>query len=307
MKKWLIAGLVLAVIAGAVVFYLRETTTDNVVLADPDCPSNAPIMAMNLYGDLRQDDVAVVHRDLTVERLTEDHASWGGTLSPDGTKIVYTNGSEGFWEECCGFSEHRLYIMNSDGTDQRRFIAGNHQDSSATWSPDGSTIAFVRDQRHLMLVPASGEDPRVLYEAEVEVHSPEWSPDGDKIALMVDGDLIIVSVDTGEAEVLTEELEGGSLAWSPDGETIALAGGSIFTVTMEEPNPRLFSEDGHTPVWSPDGNHLAYYFDDEANERYEIVTQPATGGEETSLPLKRKDIYSFVVDLDWLDCPASDA
>jgi hypothetical protein len=94
------------------------------------------------------------------------------------------------------------------------------------------------------------------------------------------------------------------LDWSPDGETIAVSAGfGIHTLTLEEPNPRLFARDAHTPSWSPDGEFLAYYQEEDGSFGGKIATQAADGGDAKLLEVSRKDIYSFESDLDWLDCP----
>ena len=306
-KKVLLVFVVVA-LAGAGVWFVTARSTPELVSADPDCPPNVPVMAIALSGGLRQDDVAVIHRNGDVERLTKDHASFDPSFSPDGSEIVFTSGREGFHEECCGYSEHRIYVMNSDGSNQRRLIEGEHQDHSPDWSPDGSEIAFVRDGTDLMVVPASGEDPELLHREKVEVSEPAWLPDGKRLSFASGEDggdrVMVIDRAGGEAETLIEGVGGVDLAWSPDGETAAFnADVGVYTASFEEPSPRLFSRDAYTPAWSPDGRFLAYYSDADHDFRPGLVAQPVNGGESVPLPVNRKNIYSFEVNLEWLDCP----
>lgn len=308
MKKFLLPLALLLVVAAAIAAYAFLWPDPKPVLADPDCPPGAPVMAFDLYGDLRQDDVAVLHENGDVKRLTKDHASFEPTFSPDGSEIAYTNGSEGLWGECCGFDEHRIYIMNSDGTDQRRLVPGEHFDDEPDWSPDGGEIAFVRDNTDLMVVDASGQDARLVYRHDVEVSDPTWSPDGERIAFSMGEDggdnFGIIDADGGEPEILVEEIGGEDLAWSPDGQTFAFnAHPGIMTATLEEPNPRAFARGGYSPAFSPDGRHIAYFFTgDDEQFRPRLVTQPVGGGDQVPIPADKKNLYSFATDLDWLNC-----
>jgi dipeptidyl aminopeptidase/acylaminoacyl peptidase len=127
-------------------------------------------------------------------RLTNGERSDTPSLSPDGKRIVFTRGV-GQSEECCGFPHTELYVMDADGSDQRRLLAGEGDDDSPVWSPDGSMIAFVRavpsrqaldrdSKKLLMVVPVSDDKagkPRVV--AEVTTYDvPAWSPDSTRLA-----------------------------------------------------------------------------------------------------------------------------
>jgi Tol biopolymer transport system component len=304
MKK-LVAVIVLIAIAGAAAFFLWMRSEPKLALVDPACPSDAPVMAIDLYGDLRQDDVAVIHADGKVERLTNEHASFGASFSPDGKQIVFTSGREGDHEECCGYFDQEIYVMNTDGSDQRRLMEkSNNMDWTPAWSPDGTQIAFVRDGTSLMVVDPEGNEPHEIAEARVEIRDIEWSPDSEKIAYLSNENLFVVDVAGGEPELIAEKLaSSGGLAWSPDGETIALSADfSIHTLTFEEPNPKLFARDAHTPAWSPDGEFLAYYLEDDSFEQEGIYTKRLDGEDESRLDLSNKNIYSFSRNLEWLNC-----
>ena len=303
--KWVL--FVIVVVAATVAgYFLSVPRPPELVVADPDCRSDAPVMAIDLNGDLRQDDVAVIHRDGAVERLTRDHASFDATFSPDGSQIAFTSGREGVFDECCGFTDYEIYVMNSDGTGQRRLMKeSNDHDWSPAWSPDGSQIAFVRNGTRLMLVSPTGEDPREIYRSRVEMKDLDWSPDGDRIALFINRRLHVIDAAGGTPEPVAEGLDfSEDVAWSPDGTSLAVTGdvADVYLIELDGSEPQPFALDAHTPAWSPDGKFVAYYIEPNDDFRPQIVAQPVEGGDPVEIEADRKNLYSFATNLEWLDC-----
>ena len=112
-------------------------------------------------------------------------------ISPDGAKIVYTlvtvNSKHDNYETS-------LWIIPSTGGPAHPLTSGPH-DSTASWSPDGRTLAFLRapDQK-----------------------DKDGKPQPPQIYLL--------SMDGGEARALTDIPKGaGAIAWAPDGKSIAFA------------------------------------------------------------------------------------
>src|SRR6266851_5500645 len=61
--------------------------------------------------------------------------------SPDGTKIAYESNQTG---------DYRIWVMNSDGSGQRRLADDpGFADLAPAWSPDGARIVFSRCDDHL--------------------------------------------------------------------------------------------------------------------------------------------------------------
>lgn len=307
MKRTIMSGALL-VIGGAIAWFFFLRGPGNVALADPDCDANDPAMITTLYGDLRQDDVAVIHRDGSVERITKDHASIEPSVSPDGEKIAFTSGREGMHDECCGYTNPEIYVMDADGSNAQRLVPEEKgedlNDSDPAWSPDGDLIAFARSGVGVMTVPAEGGEPTVVYETKrLEVDSIEWSPDGSSLLFNVGGeDVMLVGRDGSDPRPLMEKVGYGlKLSWAPDGTIAFSEGYQIFTATLEEPNPRKFAEDAFAPEWSPDGEWIAYYATS-SGDNPRLMAQPAGGGDSVSLEVDRKDLYSFSTDLEWVDC-----
>ncbi len=69
-------------------------------------------------------------RDLTNTPTVDNYLP---RVSPDGTKIVFSSNRDG---------EGDLYVINIDGTGERRLTSGGGDDGSASWSPDGTEIVF---------------------------------------------------------------------------------------------------------------------------------------------------------------------
>ena len=103
--------------------------------------------------------------------------------SSDGKRIAFVSDRDGDWE---------IYVMNADGTDQRRLTRSPGTDRAPAWSPDGSRIAFESDRGgdfDIYVIGSDGGDERVLVDRAGNDLEPRWSPDGDRIACIAQGSL----------------------------------------------------------------------------------------------------------------------
>jgi Tol biopolymer transport system component/DNA-binding winged helix-turn-helix (wHTH) protein len=229
---------------------------------------------------------------IATDRGTERSPS----LSPDGNRVVFS------WTGESG-QVSNLYVQGIDGSGRRRLTNSPAADSDPQWSPDGRSIAFVRDN-HLMTIPAQGGAERNLTTA-VD-YGLAWSPDSKTIAICdkaAPGELnaiYLVSADTGARRKLLESsamrLEDVTPAFSPDGKYIAFArkvttATDIYVVPVAGGNPRRVARPGRplsSLVWSPDGSRLVF-----SGGETGLFTAPA--GESDSARIRRLDIAGLDV------------
>jgi len=158
-------------------------------------------------------------RRVTHDRWIDDQLAW----APDGKRFVF--------ESNRGGGTFGIWTMRSNGTGAVRLTRDG---AVPTWSPDGSTIAFLRapkgyDQVWLMRADASGQrqltEPPSLGEQHGQDSTPDWSPTGDRIVFTRHfrgrTDIYVINADGTGLQRLTKEAGTHSWpGWSPDGKRI---------------------------------------------------------------------------------------
>lgn len=204
--------------------------------------------------------------------------------SPDGARLAFGRGDE-------------IWVMNADGTDQRRLAAGAAPWSIA-WDPDGSRIAYMAPEPR----DSGGEgvfvSPEALWFVDVGTAAttqitpaelpdgstnPEWSPDGT--SLTYGGNRVID--ESGEVLVQLElGVTWADAPWSPSGDELALlVDGTIEILELESGERRTVARAGtaNQLIWSPDGSHLAYTASRAGSDGWQIHVVDAAGGEPVAI------------------------
>lgn len=212
---------------------------------------------------------------------------WGGIdLSPDGHEVAFAWNKTGAYE---------IYSVPIAGDRIIQLTAADTRSVTPRWSPDGTQIAFMRDQGGderfaIWIVDRDGEHERKLTSDDAATHRDiSWSPDGRSIVCVANTGgkrfgVRIVDSATGAERALTDnDHEHERPLFSPDGRSILFeswrggsgievdlylvpaAGGDAVKLDTREGK----SGDSQYARWSPDGRTIA--FTSSARGRREIA------------------------------------
>ena len=142
--------------------------------------------------------------DVDPDRAPDDHDPKKDPRVSVVRRIRYRSDGLG-WR---GEAFRHVFVVDRESGETRQLTGGEGDDSAPSWSPDGTSIAFVADRRtdretathsDVYVVPAGGGDPASECGAGIELRSQGlssvaslcWSPSGDAIAVVGSDDDIV--------------------------------------------------------------------------------------------------------------------
>lgn len=219
-------------------------------------------------------------------KLAEADSVPVGTVSPDGTRLLYTEATERpdrkEWDTRVkkkddGYvAEQKLtythvWVYDLATAKKTRLTSGDFDHTNPAWSPDGKWVAYVSNRSN-----TTGRDPNFSNNSDI------W----------------LVPADSGAARQLTSEPgPDGSPVFSPDGKSVAYASSDRQNSNADQMDVKVIGVDGGTPrnltstldysissiEWSMDGRHI--YFMAAEGLGAKLYRVPASGGAPTSLTL----------------------
>lgn len=208
---------------------------------------------------------------ITVTDLTRIKQVGGIELAPDGQRAVYsvtTIEPNPDQKEEYDYKTH-LYLTGLKPGDAKALTRGPESARQADWSPDGKSLAFVRNVKgksQVFVMPLDGGEAWQLTSGPYAASSPKWSPDGKRIAFTV-------SVMLGE--ILKDSL------LNPNKKTPAWS--------LEKPGFRTneFIRDDKKTKPNPDGSLAeirAYLNKDVEDKKAKVINRLNLQGEATTEP-----------------------
>ncbi len=205
--------------------------------------------------------------------------------SPKGHWILFTSGRRG---------NSDLMAVSDDGNATTFLTAAGSQASAATWSPDGSKIAYVEitpehfsGSIHVLDFEARSGLPtgsaHILYTSPVDrggswrISELAWSRDGQELATVLQNSgwdhIYLLPANGGEPKQITDGAFNDAVPqFSPDGKSIAFTssrGGvleatNVWVITASGGDAHLvakFDVPGlaSLPEWAPDGQRLYFH------------------------------------------------
>jgi len=247
--------------------------------------------------------------------------AFSGAYSPDGRRMAFDEISTAFipdwyeksmWRHYRGGRTHPIQIVNLADNAVEKLPWQNSVDTAPMWV--GNTVYFLSDRNFTVNLfsynTAARQIKQLTHHDDFDVMTASAGPDG--IVYEQAGYIHLYDLKSGQSRQLAIEARG-DLPWarpqfkkvasmirasalSPTGTRAAFeARGEIFTVPAEKGDIRNLTQTpgahDRSPVWSPDGAHLAWLSD--ASGEYELmIGDPAGSAKPRAIALPSTAFFS---------------
>lgn len=197
------------------------------------------------------------------------------TLSPNGEQIAFVALSD-------------LWLLQLGEKTPRRLTDDTYWAATPAWAPDGKRLAYSSDKagtQDIYILNVETGEERQLTSFPGAAVAAAWSQDGTQIAFQdqeidTNGNTYTVDVESGDVRHVLEPLwEPGYPTWGPNGQTLALAAVNSYSERFREGTSQILNLNPETgsrhfvapipfkslsnrvnsgPVWSPDGQKMAF-------------------------------------------------
>ena len=249
--------------------------------------------------------------------------AYGRVEGPGTNYFVNENGTEGHEPARYRQAGLVVADVSSDGRVSDRLtidVGDGVSPPCPIWSPDGGQVAFGVNRTPPINPEESAtgsevwivrlEDRGITVLPDLLATDLEWSPDGNTLAIasgtdelvsgraLQDGLIHLVRPASGEMRSLQATRGAVEFAWSPDGRSIAYAGfdrtagddaRELRLIDVETERQRVLvarfgSPHGIGPVWSPDGETIAYQRDLGREHSEVVLLTPGDLSDESASP-----------------------
>ena len=222
-------------------------------------------------------------------------------IRPDGAAVAYVRAQA----DRETMEAHSHIELTPFGSGRARALTAGPADRRPVWSPDGSTLAFLRSEREdgkrkppqLWLLPGDGGEARRLTDLRAGVLGMTWAPDGGWLICVSDVDPDAPPGEDGDdiprvRHVRRVYYRADTLGWRGDAHR------QLFRVAAASGEARRLTRgdyDHAAPAVSPDGETVAFVSSDRSATRNrklrggELCLLPAGGGALTRL-VRRMDV-----------------
>ncbi len=197
--------------------------------------------------------------------------------------------------------QREVYLIQANGTKEKRFTDNKHADYNGPFSPDGKALLVMRVEgeegpHKLFYWPLDGSEPKRLGPDMKRLRFPNFTPDGKFVVFESSGspeqpahfcDIYRVDVAGKKFEQLTKNDEGNfEPVISPRGDVIVHVSSrdrvaELYAMKLDGKSPLRLTDtprDEWGMKFSPDGSKIAFISDREGAERIWIKDFP-TGPE----------------------------
>ena len=234
-------------------------------------PAFASVGSAIFYHEKSGDQSSVMRAEtdpegsiLRITSIVDDRSrNFHARPSPDGQRVAFDSDRDG---------ERGVYIADADGRNVRR-ITGDGFAAIPSWSPDGSTLVYVRAERDRpkvwnlwMTNLTTGAERRLTSYQYGQPWGGSWFPDGKRIAYSHEDRLIVLSLTAGTSRIYPSPRKGSLVrtpAVSPDGRRAVFqvyrAGTWLLDFRSGAMKRVLADPSAEDYAWAPDGRRVAYH------------------------------------------------